>query len=89
MNIFAKEGAKVVPIFKDGVLLGGYEFEKETAMNYLKEGEIYKIDYTEIHSFSTDVFLKEFPGISFNSVHFEDAESGEAKIAIAKKRLES
>lgn len=38
----------------------------------LKLGETYTIERTEVHSWHTKVFLKEFPGVEFNSVWFEE-----------------
>lgn len=73
MNIYAKEGDKVKPVFKDGKLQHGHDWQKKVAMEYLKEGQIYTVEKTKVEDWSTDVYLKEFPGIPFNSVHFEDA----------------
>jgi len=36
----------------------------------LKVHDVYTVDRIEIHSWHTKVFLKEFPGIEFNSVWF-------------------
>jgi len=48
----------------------------------------YTVDYTEVSSWHTDVFLEEFPNESFNSVHFAEIDSAEGKLAIAKNRLD-
>lgn len=75
MNIYAKEGTRVKGIFDGaGNVIHGYDHDKEVARIHLKPNFIYTIDSTEVHSWSTKVFLKEFPGIAFNSVHFEEVE---------------
>jgi hypothetical protein len=38
---------------------------------YLKVGKKYTLDNVEVHSYYTKIYLKEFPGIPFNSVHFK------------------
>lgn len=68
MNIYALNGHKVRLIHTDM----GYEYQKERAEKYLKLGEVYTVDYTEVHSESTEVYLKEVPDIAFNSTCFED-----------------
>jgi hypothetical protein len=50
--------------------------DKDNA-KYLELNKIYTVDYIEIHSWHTKVFLKEFPGIEFNSVWFEEVEHNE------------
>ena len=52
---------------------GGHEHHKEHANKYLKVGEIYTIDYTDVGEWHTDVYLKEVPNQAFNSVHFVNA----------------
>lgn len=37
----------------------------------LKLGQFYEIDRIDVHSQSTGIFLKEFPGKKFNSVWFD------------------
>jgi len=68
MSIESEQGEKVKFIetypFTWGV-------DKENA-NYLKLGNIYTVDRTEIHSFHTKVYLLEVPNIPFNSVWFEE-----------------
>lgn len=70
MNINAQEGDKVI-ITEDSIE-NGYEFDKHRTKNHLKIGDIYTIDYSIIHKWSTEVFIKEVPNVSFNSVNFED-----------------
>lgn len=38
-------------------------------------GEIYTLDDLVVYDWHTDVYLKEFPGLKFNSVLFEEIES--------------
>lgn len=68
MNIYAKEGDKVVCSTLDG----GYKSDQETAEKYLVIGTEYTIEYTDVDNWHTDVYLGEFPGINFNSVFFEN-----------------
>ncbi len=70
MNIYALRGHKVRLINTSS----GYYYQTERAEKYLKVGEVYTVDYTEVHSESTDVVLQEVPGVEFNSTCFEDVE---------------
>ena len=69
MNIYAKSGDKV--IFKHPN--AGRESDQETARKNLVPNQTYTVDRTKVHDWHTDVFLREVPGVRFNSVHFEDA----------------
>jgi hypothetical protein len=73
MNIYAKEGHKVI-VTKQGIN-SGYDHHKKTAKKYLRVGNIYTVEYTSVGGWHTDVYLKEIPNVAFNSVHFDDAES--------------
>ena len=68
MRIDAPEGTKVRYLNQNG-----YDGDREYANKYLKEGQIYEVEFTVIHSWLTDVFLKGIP-VSFNSVMFEEVE---------------
>tara|TARA_R110000868_G_scaffold320909_12_gene581952 strand:+ start:176 stop:385 length:210 start_codon:yes stop_codon:yes gene_type:complete len=68
MNIYAKHGDKVVCDTLDA----GYKNDQEVASKYLKKGERYTIEETNVADWHTNVYLQEFPGIKFNSVFFED-----------------
>jgi hypothetical protein len=68
MNIYATHGHRV----RCATLTAGYESDRQDAIKYLVIGNEYTVDYTMVHNWSTDVFLVEFPNISFNSVFFED-----------------
>lgn len=82
MNIYAKEGTKVTPVFKDGKAIGGYDSDAKQVEKYLKEGEWYTVDHTDIHNWSTDVYLQEFPNTSFNSVCFVDEDEAKEPAVI-------
>ena len=69
MNIYAEHGDKV----KFSVPDAGYSYNREQCKKHLELGKVYTIDYTEVISYHTDVYLVEIPGIAFNSVNFEDA----------------
>jgi hypothetical protein len=72
MDIYAKEGTKVKYIEDyvgdDSVNWGSHEDPR----GVLKDGKIYTIDRTEVHSWHTKVFLKGYEDKSYNSVWFED-----------------
>lgn len=87
MNVYAKKGTKVIPLFENGNIAGGYVDDKKHAMKFLKEGGVYTVDYTQVGSWHTDVFLEEFPDKLFNSVHFAESDSVEGKKELAKNRL--
>lgn len=68
MNIYALKGHKV----KCKTLNAGYDHDQIIAKKYLSLNNTYTIEETIVHGWSTEVYLKEFPGIQFNSVFFED-----------------
>jgi hypothetical protein len=68
MNIYAIEGHKV----RCSTFDAGYDYDKEIAKRYLEIGREYTIASTIVDGWSTDVYLKKFPHIRFNSVFFED-----------------
>lgn len=70
MNIYAENGHKVVCRTLDA----GYSDDKQRAADYLVIGKEYTVEKTSVHSWHTDVWLQEFPGIRFNSVFFADAD---------------
>lgn len=67
MDIYSKPGTKVRFIAENP---DGYNISKESA-KLLKLDRVYTIDHTEVGGWSTEVYLKEFPGKIFNSVWFE------------------
>jgi len=70
MDIYAKEGHRIT--VTDETINYGYNHHKETANKYLKAGNIYTVDHTDVDGWHTDVYIKEVPGVAFNSIHFED-----------------
>mgnify|MGYP001611184639 CR=1 FL=1 len=71
MDIEAPEGTRVKffgPVSEEGIKWGSHDDPRDLLQI---EGE-YIVDHTEIHSWHTKVFLKEFPGKSFNSVWFAE-----------------
>ena len=66
---------KFVQVYFNGSLNNGYKYDSEDAKKYLKIGEIYTVDYTIVHSSTTEVYLEEFPDISFNSVCLIDLDN--------------
>ena len=72
MDIYAKEGTKVKYI-EDNVSNASIKWgTHEDPRGILKDGEIYNIHRTEVHSWHTKVFLKEYEDKPLNSVWFED-----------------
>lgn len=69
MNIYALKGHKV----RCENLSAGYDHDRETAKKYLEVGKEYTVEQTKVDSWHTDVWLREFPDVKFNSVFFEDA----------------
>jgi hypothetical protein len=71
MNIYAQKDHKVRFLNKNG-----HTNEPENACVIgLIEGAVYTVEKTVVHSWSTEVYLQEFPSYSFNSVMFEDVVS--------------
>ncbi len=73
MNIYSKEGAKVVYTGHNG-----YDADKIHANGHLEVDGTYTVDHTEVSSWHTDVFLKEVPGVPFNSVMFINQQKGDS-----------
>lgn len=80
MDIYSPEGTKI--IFTAN---GGMKGEVEHATKILKIGDVYTVRGTIIHSFSTEVYLEEFPDISFNSCLFENYNTDNEAIGMARK----
>lgn len=68
MRLDSTEGTLVIYRFPEN----GHEFDRETSQKHLTVGSIYTIEQTEVYDYNTDIYLKEFPGIRFNSVQFAD-----------------
>lgn len=65
MDIYAKRGTKVIYDMPNA----GYPSQQDYAKQHLIVGRVCTVDFTEVHSSSTDVYLIGVPG-SFNSVLF-------------------
>jgi hypothetical protein len=75
MNIYSEKGTKVT--VTESSLNNGYKYDSETAKKYLTVGETYTVDHTIVHSWTSDVYLEEFPDISFNTVCLVDLDNQE------------
>ena len=53
----------------------GYLVDRQRARGRLDYGEIYTVERRVVHAWSTEIFLTEFPGTSFNSVLFEEVKA--------------
>lgn len=73
MNIYALEGHKVTPAVNlKGEICGGYDSDQKKVKEHLEIGKEYTILYTVVDHCRTDVKLKEFPNMNFNSASLED-----------------
>ena len=70
MNIYALEGHKVK--VTEDTMNNGNNCDKNKIKKLCELNKEYTINFTNVGSWSTAVYLKEFPGESFNSVNFED-----------------
>lgn len=68
MNIYAQRGDKVRFAFPDD----GYPNSIERDKELLTVGEVYTVDYVEVGSGISYVYLFEVPDEGFNTVKFED-----------------
>ena len=50
----------------------GHEDDQEICRQHLEVGGEYIVDVVDIHTWHTDVYLKEFTGMVFNSVMFDE-----------------
>ena len=83
MNIYAKNGDKVRFLNRNG-----HDWQLKEAAEIMNEGQIYTVDHTDVHGWSTDLYLQEFPGRNFNSVMFEDADKPGSEMEERKKFVE-
>lgn len=70
MNIYSKPGTKIV---YDN-LTDGYEWNRKHCDKYLEAGKEYTVCHIDIGNFSSEIYLKEFLNISFNTVMFSNVE---------------
>ena len=70
LDIYAKPGTVI--ILNDPA--AGYPHDqKKLKDNGLTEGGKYAIDHTEPDSFQTYLYLREYPGVAFNTMNFCEA----------------
>jgi len=67
MNIYSQHGDKVI---YDAPTAGYPHDQKKLKEQGLIVGKVYTIDYTDVYSSYTDVYLVGFRGVKFNSVNF-------------------
>lgn len=56
----------------------GYDHHKATAAQHLEVGKSYTCTRVDVGDCHTDIYLKEAPGVAFNSVLFSGVQYGEA-----------
>ncbi len=66
MSVYTKPNSKVIFMFPKN----GYNPDIESANKHLIKGKEYTVKRTEVHSWHTEVELKEIPNIVFNSSMF-------------------
>ena len=64
--LHCERGCKVIASNLDN----GYPCDSEQAHELLSIGQVYEVERLEVGSCNSKIWLKEFPGISFNTVHF-------------------
>ena len=67
-NIYALRGFKV----KITEITGGIQQNKESVEKYLKVGQTYTVEKTEVHSWHTDYYFQELPNMAFSGFISED-----------------
>ncbi|UNY48731.1 hypothetical protein P9294_gp016 [Bacillus phage FADO] len=82
MDIYSKEGDKVVFAYPDHGRYGDQEIAKE----YLEHGKVYTVDCIAVGGSSSSVSLKEIPNVFFNTVMFKNVEKKE-DVIIDRNRL--
>ena len=70
MDIFNSELRKIKCIRNDDDVWGGGGENH----HLLEVGKEYTLEYVEVHSWHTIIYLEEFPNVEFNSVAFEEIE---------------
>lgn len=68
MDINTSIGSKVIFAFPDN----GMGYERKAAIKCLKLNHEYTIERIDVGGWHTTIYLKEFPDIPFNSVHFKN-----------------
>ena len=52
----------------------GYPSQAQLVKKHLEIGKQYTVEKTIVHDWSSEVYLKEFPDISFNTVFFKNVD---------------
>ena len=73
MDIYSKKGTKVICVNKS---MDAAKWGANDSPECLLIGGVYSVDHTEVHSYHTKVYLKEFSGKKFSSIHFENIKGG-------------
>lgn len=81
MNIWAGKGDKVRFVNPNA----GSDHDIERAKLFLTLGEEYEVDFIEVQSSSSDMFIKGFPQ-RFNPVMFEDVSVNEQKAGLRAEK---
>ena len=72
MNIYSPPGTKIVYNNPEA----GYDHDQQQCSKLLQIGNIYTVAGISVYSYASDLYLKEFPGIIFNTVMFDNIEDG-------------
>ncbi len=83
MDIYTQPGSKVVFIAEGGM---GHDVP-DAIMSGLQKDAEYTVSHLEVGGFSSRVYLKEFPGMGFNTVMFEDSEARAARLSREAEKL--
>jgi len=70
MDIYTKPGTKIV--VTETSAKNGYTSDENKVAAHLTIGVLYTVERMEVDSWSSEVYLEEFPNIPFNSVNFEN-----------------
>lgn len=68
--LHCERGSKIRAINLDA----GWACDQERAHKLLTEGAVYEVESIEVGGWLSYIYLKEFPGEKFNTVHFERCE---------------
>ena len=65
--LHCERGSKVIAVDLDA----GFEYDSKLANDLLVKGQVYEVEKINIGSWISAIWLKEFPGKKFNTVHFK------------------
>jgi|GEM_PF-3177675 len=77
MHLYTAPGEKVV--FLDD---GGTQHDRDVAQKYLAEGDEYTVEKLSVDRWNSQLYLKEFPGVSFNTVMFANVNDNPVTVAV-------